>query len=342
MTPIARLLVGTAALLLLLAPSASAADDPLVRAAAASDMTAVRALLRQGHDVDSRAADGSTALHWAVRAEDLETVNALLRAGAHATVANALGVTPVYVAAEKGNAAILRRLLDAGADVETTDASGDTLLMAAVRAAMPTPWTCCSSAARRSMRRPQFEHTALMWAVRRNDTAIMKLLLAHGADSRGAHARRREAGGPSSRRGRRLARRGHRPQRRAAAGRAAADTGRHDAAALCGARRAGSTRPRCSSKQAPTSTRADPNGITPLVMALTNGQIAVAKFLLERGADPTARRLVGADAALGRGRYPQPRRAQRRARRRERRRSRRPRSRSSRRSSTAASTSTPA
>ena len=32
---------------------------------------------------------------------------------------------------------------------------------------------------------------------------------------------------------------------------------------------------------------ADPNGISPLVMALTNGQIAVAKFLLEHGADPT-------------------------------------------------------
>jgi len=31
---------------------------------------------------------------------------------------------------------------------------------------------------------------------------------------------------------------------------------------------------------------ADPNDITPMVMALTNGQIAVAKFLLEHGADP--------------------------------------------------------
>ena len=179
MTPIARLLVGTAALLLLLAPSASAADDPLVRAAAASDMTAVRALLRQGHDVDSRAADGSTALHWAVRAEDLDTINALLRAGAHATVANALGVTPIYVAAEQGHAAILRRLLDAGADVKTTDASGDTLLMAAVRAGNAD---AVDVLLERGAPVNAGEHTALMWAARRNDTAIMKRLLARGAE----------------------------------------------------------------------------------------------------------------------------------------------------------------
>ena len=95
---------------------------------------AVREALAHGSSVNVRAADGTTALHWAVRAEDADTVNALLRAGAHVSVANALGVTPAYVAAENGNAAILRRLLDAGADVKTADASGDTLLMAAVRA----------------------------------------------------------------------------------------------------------------------------------------------------------------------------------------------------------------
>ena len=124
MKPLVRLFAIVAALLLLIGRPVSAADDPLVRAAAVGDIPVVRALLRQGHDVDARAGDGSTALHWAVRAEDLDTINALLRAGAHATVANALGITPAYVAAEQGNAAILRRLLDAGADVKTTDATG--------------------------------------------------------------------------------------------------------------------------------------------------------------------------------------------------------------------------
>ena len=281
MTPIARLLVGTAALLLLLAPSASAADDPLVRAAAASDMTAVRALLRQGHDVDSRAADGSTALHWAVRAEDLDTINALLRAGAHATVANALGVTPIYVAAEQGHAAILRRLLDAGADVKTTDASGDTLLMAAVRAGNAD---AVDVLLERGAPVNAGEHTALMWAARRNDTAIMKRLLAHGAevDTRtgaGEKPAARPPGAGGGSHGVGIVRSGvpqQGEQQPIPGGMTpllfAARDGQVDAAALL-------------AEAGADVNGADPNGITPLVMALTNGQFAVAKLLLDRHAD---------------------------------------------------------
>ena len=276
----ARLLAGTAALLLLVAPRASA-DDPLVGAAAAGDMTAVRALLRKGHAVDSRAADGSTALHWAVRAEDLDTVNALLRAGAHATVANALGVTPVYVAAEQGHAAILRRLLDAGADVKTADASGDTLLMAAVRAGNAD---AVDVLLERGAPVNAGEHTALMWAARRNDTAIMKRLLARGADvDARTHAGEKPAARPpgagGGSHGVGIVRSGVPPQgeqQPAPGGMTpllfAARDGQVDAAALL-------------AEAGADVNGADPNGITPLVMALTNGQFAVAKLLLDRHAD---------------------------------------------------------
>ena len=43
---------------------------------------AVRALIQQKADVNAAAADGTTALHWAVRADDLAMVEALLAAGA--------------------------------------------------------------------------------------------------------------------------------------------------------------------------------------------------------------------------------------------------------------------
>jgi ankyrin repeat protein len=281
-----RLFIGTAALLLLLACHASAADDPLVRAAVAGDMQAVRTLLRQAHDVDARAGDGSTALHWAVRAEDADTVNALLRAGAHVSVANALGVTPAYVAAENGNAAILRRLLDAGADVKTADASGDTLLMAAVRAGNADAVDLLlERGAAVNAGDPQVGHTALMWATRRNDTAIMKRLLARGAE---ADARTRVGERPVARppgagggsHGVGIVRSGVPPQgeqQPAAGGMTpllfAARDGRVEAAALL-------------IEAGAAVDAADPNGITPLVMALTNGQFAVAKLLLDRHADP--------------------------------------------------------
>ena len=48
-------------------------------------------------------ADGTTALHWAVRADDLELVRLLLRAGANARAANRYGVTPLQLAATNGS-----------------------------------------------------------------------------------------------------------------------------------------------------------------------------------------------------------------------------------------------
>ncbi len=52
-------------------------------AAMHGDKSALRALLQQKADVNAPQADGTTALHWAVRANDLEMTDMLLRAGAH-------------------------------------------------------------------------------------------------------------------------------------------------------------------------------------------------------------------------------------------------------------------
>ena len=102
-----------------------------------------------------------------MRADDVETVDALLRAGAKVRRPSRLGVTPIYVAAENGNAAMLRRLLDAGADVNGTDATGDTLLMAAVRAGKRRCGrTLLDGGAQVNAAEPEVGHTALMWAVR--------------------------------------------------------------------------------------------------------------------------------------------------------------------------------
>ena len=48
---------------------------------------------------------------------------------------------------------------------------------------------------------------------------------------------------------------------------------------------AGSSRRGCSSPPAPTLEQADANGITPLLMAITNNHMDVARFLIERGAE---------------------------------------------------------
>src|SRR5207247_3911914 len=128
------------------------------------------------------------------------------------------------------------------------------------------------------------EHTALMWAARRNDTAIMKRLLARGVEV-DAHTRAVEkplarppgAGGGSHGVG--IVRSGVPPQgeqQPAPGGMTpllfAARDGQVDAATLL-------------VEAGADVNAADPNGITPLVMALTNGQFAVAKLFLDRHAD---------------------------------------------------------
>ena len=78
----------TLALALLTAiPPVHAADNALLAAAAAGDVAAVRALLKQGHDVNTAGPDGATALHWAVRANHTEIARILLTAGATVSAA---------------------------------------------------------------------------------------------------------------------------------------------------------------------------------------------------------------------------------------------------------------
>jgi ankyrin repeat protein len=267
-------------------PVAVAAEHAIVRAAAAADGAAVRALIKQGADVNTQGSDGATALLWIARTGDLETADALLTAGAKVTVPNALGVTPAYAAAEHGDAAMLRRLLDAGASVATTDSAGDTLLMAAVRAGNPAAvQLLLERGAPVNAADPQYSHTALMWAVDRDDAAISKLLIAKGATVDAATrvgqkpvARPPGTGGGSHGVG--IVRSGVPPQgeqQPTPGGMTplllAARDGRLNAAKLL-------------VEVGADVNLADPNGITPLLMALTNGQIDVAKFLLEHGADP--------------------------------------------------------
>jgi uncharacterized protein len=222
----------------------------------------------------------------AAAADDLQKVEALLRAGENTSTANALGITPIYVAAEHGNAAILRRLLDAGASLSTTDSSGDTLLMAAVRSGQTDAVRLLlDRGAAVNTGEPQYGHTALMWAVRRNNPAMMKLLLAKGAsiDARtraGERPAARPPGAGGGSHGVGIVRSGVPPQgeqQPAPGGMTpllfAARDGMLDAA-------------RVLVEVGADVNAADPNDITPLMMAITNGKLDVAKLLIDHGGDP--------------------------------------------------------
>src|SRR6187455_920263 len=80
-----------------------AAEPSIVTAAQQNDVAAVRALIAKRVDVNQPAADGSTALLWAVYNSDLEMTRALLSAGAASDAANRYGVTPLLQASRTGD-----------------------------------------------------------------------------------------------------------------------------------------------------------------------------------------------------------------------------------------------
>src|SRR5262249_52007437 len=109
--PMVVRLVITATLVLMLATvasSAAPADTAVLDAARAANWSSVHSLVSKGlprDTVNAMDADGSTALHWAVRADEIDIATLLIRSGADANVENCLGVTPLYLAAQNGNAA---------------------------------------------------------------------------------------------------------------------------------------------------------------------------------------------------------------------------------------------
>jgi len=121
-------------LLIVGAAAAHAATTDVADAAKRGDRDAVRAALARKADVNAAQIDGSTALHWAAERDDLDMADQLIRAGARVTARTREGVTPLQLAATNGSAAMIDRLIKAGADANASlSAGGDTALMMAAR-----------------------------------------------------------------------------------------------------------------------------------------------------------------------------------------------------------------
>ena len=184
---------------------ARAEPSAMVRAAAAGDMASLRRLLDAGVPVDSRDANGRTALLAATHADRVEAARLLIERGANVNAKDNIQDSPFLYAGAEGRLAILRLTLATGADLRSTNRYGGTALIPAahhghvetVRELLKT--------------RIDVDHvnrlrwTALLEAIILGDggaahTEIVRLLVAHGAslqlaDAQGvtplAHAQQR-------------------------------------------------------------------------------------------------------------------------------------------------------
>jgi len=226
-------------------------------------------LIRDGANVNEPQGDGTTPLHWAVYKVDDELVRELLNHGATPSATNKYGSTPLAEATKLGNVGLVRRLLDAGADVEAPNADGQTALMLAARAgALDVAKLLVERGANVNTEEAWRGQTALMWAVDGSYPELTEFLIEHGADVNvRASANEWRAQITSE----------PRAQYRPTGG----------LTALLYAARSGCTR--CVSALLAAGAdvnRPNPDGVTPLIVALDNFRFDTARLLLDSGANP--------------------------------------------------------
>jgi len=180
--PVKRL-ISSMIFVLLSALTLSAADARLADAAMKRDKDALRSLLKQTPDVNSAQTDGTTALHWVARWNDLEAAELLIKAGANVKVTNRGSVTPLYLAAVNGSAPMLETLLKAGADPNGALLGGETALMTAANTgSVDAIKVLLKYGAAVNAKEKVKGQTALMWAAAENHAPVVQLLIDNGAD----------------------------------------------------------------------------------------------------------------------------------------------------------------
>ena len=299
---------------------------------------AVRALLKEGADVNGAQGDGMTALHWAAANGDAETARMLIAAGANLRAMTRInGYTPLFLASREGNAAIVAALLDAGASAKTASTTGSTpLMLAAASGNTETITRLLDAGAEIDAKEHARGQTALMFAAALNRVDAIRVLARRGASLKATskvvdlyELTREETPSPGQGGGTGAAGRGGAPAASAAPRRpqvAGLDRGYNYTELI--AYQGGMTPLLFTAREGHTAAAVelldagadvnqprDGDQTTPLLMATINGHFDLAKLFLDRGADP---RLAGENGATPlyavlncvyaqKSNYPQPR-----------------------------------
>ncbi len=235
------------------------------------DRDAALELIGTGVDVNEAQGDGTTPLHWAVYRSDAALTRALLEYGANADVINDYGSSPLAEAVKIADLALVELLLAAGADVESPNEDGQSVLMLAARAgSIEIAEALVRHGADVNAREAWRGQTALMWAVDAQSVEITQFLIDHGAD---IEARAVVNDWPVQMTAEPEPRNQYRP------------TG--GMTPLLYAARAGCEGCVAALLDAGADpNRPNPDGVTPLIVAIDNFAFDTAKLLFERGANP--------------------------------------------------------
>ena len=265
--------------------TSAVADLRLVEAVRNQDQLQVRNLLNQRVDVNSRSADGSTALLWAAHWNALETARLLIRAGADANAANDFRMTPLAQACTNGSAAFVDLLLKSGANPNTPVGTGVPPIMTCARSgSVDAVKMLIRGDADVNAKEPSQNQTALMWAAAEHHPQVVRTLIEAKADMQARtkngftalHFAAREGDIESAR-------------LLLAAGVSINIRSQPEVPQIKESEQSPSgaaTAQPAAARRAIAATASE--GATPLLAATMRGQVTLALFLLEQGADPDA------------------------------------------------------
>ena len=272
--------LAAAAFVMLLASAAIASAQPVRRGSGeggspladriqSGNRAAALAMIAAGADVNQAQPDGTTPLHWAAYRVDVELVAALLKKGARAKVVNKYGASPLAEAVRVANAEMVELLVEADADANVANEDGQTALMLAARTGnVSVAKLLVQHGADVNRREGYRDQSAVMWAAAEGHAEMVAFLVSKRADlSVRARANDWETQISSE----------PRVQYRPTGG----------LTPLLYAARAGCLG--CVSAMVDAGAdvdRPNPDGMTPMIMALDNGYPNVARYLLDHGANP--------------------------------------------------------
>jgi uncharacterized protein len=162
---------------------ATAAKTTLLDAAESGDRATALRLLADRADPNALGPDGTTAIMWAAHHDHLDLVQALIKAGANVKLKNQFGTSALTEAAIIGSAPIIDALLEAGADPNTRNPEGETPLMAVARSGnVEAARRLLDAGADVNAREDWGGQSALMWAAAQRQADMVKFLASRGAD----------------------------------------------------------------------------------------------------------------------------------------------------------------
>jgi len=257
------------ALLMVIGVAGIASAQSLADRIQAGDRKGALEMIAAGANVNQPQPDGTTPLQWATYRVDRELVEKLLKKGAKANVVNHYGASPLHEAVRVANLDLVGLLLEGGADANAANADGMTALMLAARTGNVEIAAALVKAGADVNRREQFkEQSAVMWAAGQDRPEMVAFLVAKGAD---LAIRAKSTDWPSQ------ISNEPRVQYRPTGG----------LTPLLYAARAGCLGcVQTMVKAGADKDRPNPDGMTPMIMALDNGYPAVAHYLLDQGANP--------------------------------------------------------